>query len=420
MKIVILTIGTFGDVQPYVALGLGLKQAGYKVSFATHRAFSSFVFGCGLDFVPIAGDPQQWASGVELKSLAEAGINFRQWMNTLGHLAAPLMESILNSCWQASQDAEAIIYSPLAWAGYSIAEKLDIPSFAACLQPMTPTRYFPTVWSPQQLKLGNTYNRLTHFFVEQAYWYFNKSYINRWRIEYLKLSPLPTFGPYSEYRWKNQPFLYGFSSSIISKPRDWKDNAHITGYWFLPEDKNWKADNELAEFLSYGPPPIYIGFGSMPDRHPDELKRIFTKTLDNSGQRAVVQGQWAHGMNQVKSNNIFKIDWVPHNWLFPQMAAIVHHGGASTMANALRAGVPSIVIPFSWDQPFWGKRIFSMGIGPEPIPRGKLTAEKLSGAIAACLHDRRVSEKTALLGRLIQNQNGVVEAVRIITGYLKQ
>jgi UDP:flavonoid glycosyltransferase YjiC (YdhE family) len=139
LKIVFLTIGTFGDIQPYVALGTGLRQAGYDVTFATHQVFSPFVVKYNLNFTPLAGDPQSWTRSGELLSLAEAGKNFRNWMSRLQQLADPLMEDILNTCWQACQYADAIIYSPLAWAGYSIAEKLDIPSFVACLQPMTAT-----------------------------------------------------------------------------------------------------------------------------------------------------------------------------------------------------------------------------------------------------------------------------------------
>jgi sterol 3beta-glucosyltransferase len=419
LKIVILTIGTFGDVQPYVALGLGLKQAGYDVTFATHQGFSSFVSGYGLDFVALAGDPQKWAKGVELQSLAEDGRNFRQWMHTLGHLADPLMESILKSCWQASQGANAIIYSPLAWAGYSIAEKLDIPSFAACLQPMTPTRYFPAVWSPRQVKLGKIYNRLTHLFVEQAYWHFNKVYINHWRKESLELTTLPLFGPFSQPRWKSLPFLYGYSPTVNPKPFDWPNNTHITGYWFLPEDKQWRPDGKLLEFLSSGLPPVYIGFGSMPDRHPDQLLKLVTEALNKIGQRAVVQGQWSKYGDNIQSDTIFRIDWVPHSWLFPRMAAIVHHGGASTVANALRAGVPSIVIPFSWDQPFWGERIFELGAGPKPISRGILTTESLKQAIQTCLYDSKIKENASHFGMAIQNEDGVHQAVRIVSCYLK-
>jgi len=165
LNVVILTIGTFGDVQPYVALGMGLREAGYEVRFATHEPFRHFVESHGLEFAIIDGDPISWSTGEELKSLVEAGRDFSSWMRRLKTLTRPLLTSILNSCWDACRGADVLIYSPLAWAGYSIAEKLKIPSFPASMQPFYPTGSFPSVWSPQGIHLGPTYNRATHVFV---------------------------------------------------------------------------------------------------------------------------------------------------------------------------------------------------------------------------------------------------------------
>ena len=240
MKIVILTIGTFGDVQPCIALGTGLKEAECEVTLATHRCFQQFVESFGLSFYPLAGDPDKWSSGNELKRLTGSRRNFSRWLFTLRSLAAPVMEEIMSSCFEACTGADAVIYSPLAWVGYSIAEKLDVPSFAACLQPMTPTRYFPSVWSPWQFIPGAIYNKLSHRITEQIYWNLNRSYINRFRQRYLGLSPLPQSGPFQERRWLKQPFLYGFSHSVILRPADWPERAYITGYWFLPDDLSWK------------------------------------------------------------------------------------------------------------------------------------------------------------------------------------
>lgn len=419
MKIVILTIGTFGDVQPYVALGLGLQQDGFKVVFATHDCFAPFVSEHGLKFIPLAGDPQQWSSGSELKALTEAGCDFREWMKTLRQLADPLIESILQSCWQACQGADVIIYSPFAWAGYSIAEKLGIPSIGASLQPMTSTGSFPAVWAPQRIRLGKIYNRATHLLVEQAYWFFWKRYINRWRMEFLNLNPLPPSGPYSQHRWKNQLHLYGFSPSLLAKPPDWPETTNVTGYWFLPENGEWHPYRELADFLSSSPPPVYIGFGSMPDSNPCQLSQIVAEWLKNTGLRAVVQGKWVEEYAGCLPDSMIRIEWVPHDWLFLRMAAIVHHGGASTIANALRAGVPSVVIPFSWDQPFWGKLLHGLGVGCEPIPRRNLTSNKLENAVYSCLHEQKMRLNAKHVGARIRGENGVDEAVRIIRRYLE-
>lgn len=292
MKIVILTIGTFGDVQPYTALGMGLKEAGFDVALAAHACFTEFVSANGLEFRPIAGDPQLWAIGAELGELARAGQDFVSWMRRLRALSKPIMSDILDSCWCACQGAGAIVYSPLAWAGYSIAEKLDIPSFVAALQPMTPSHFFSSVWSPRRLKLGATYNRFTHYLAAQAYWFFNKPFINRWRKDTLTLPLLPNTGPYSQERWRQQPFLYGYSPSVVPKPPDWPGTAHVTGYWHLPLDPAWQPEHRLLDFLGSGSPPVYIGFGSMPDHNPKQLTEIVLASLERTNNRGILQGRW--------------------------------------------------------------------------------------------------------------------------------
>ncbi len=181
MRIVILTIGTFGDVQPYVALGMGLREAGYEVRFATHEPFRNFVENHGLTFAAIEGDPVSWTTGGEMKSLVEASGDFSGWMRRLKALAGPLLESIFNSCWTACQGADTIIYSPLAWIGYSIAEKLEIPSFSTSMQPFHPTSAFPSAWVTLGIKSGTVYNKATHALEEQLYWRVNSPFVNRWR-----------------------------------------------------------------------------------------------------------------------------------------------------------------------------------------------------------------------------------------------
>ncbi len=209
MKIVILAIGTLGDVQPYLALGVGLQEAGYELTLATHQCFAELVASHRLRFAPLAGDPVKWAEGGELLALASSGRNFRKWMLALRTLAQPLMPQVLHSCWQACQETGAIIYSPFAWAGYSIAERLGVPSFIACLQPMTVTARFPSAWSPLQRSLGGPCNRLSHIMTQQLYWHVNQPFINRWRVMDLGLPPLPNTGPFKESRWQTQPYLYG-------------------------------------------------------------------------------------------------------------------------------------------------------------------------------------------------------------------
>lgn len=420
MKVVILTIGTFGDVQPYVALGMGLLEAGFQVRLATHEPFRQFVESHGLEFSVINGDPLSWARGEELQSLVEAGSDFNNWMRRLRSLAKPLIESILNSCWYSCRDADAIIYSPLAWAGYTISEKLKIPCFPASMQPFYPTGCFPSVWTVQGLRLGAIYNKATHLFVEQAYWHFNRPFINRWRRATLSLPTIPTGGPYNQERWRRQQFLFGYSPSFLPRPLDWPDNVHATGYWFLKRNQSWQPSAELLNLLHSGTPPVYVGFGSLPDRHSQELREIIVKALAITRKRGVIL------MNTIGlevdriSDDIIGVGWTPHEWLFPQMSVIVHHGGASTTANSLRSGVPSVVVPSAWDQPFWGRKMAESGVGPKPIPRKRLSVERLALAIQTATEDKNMSARAKKMRDNVQREDGVGEAVRIIKSVMQK
>ncbi|MFC1846699.1 glycosyltransferase [Chloroflexota bacterium] len=414
MRIVILAIGTLGDVQPYVALGIGLKKTGYSVCIASHKDFRLFIEGCGLEFAPV-GYPQELMSGGDMLKLVDAGSNFISWMRRLLNLVDAIMPDFLNDCWQACWQAEMIIYSPFGWGGYHISQKLSIPSYIASLQPMSRSRYFPAVWSPGWLKLGGCGNRLSHVAVEQVFWQVFRRAANRWRKEVLDLAPIPFGGPFGKPDWQRQSFLYGYSPCVIPKPPDWAQWLHITGYWFLPPDPNWQPPNELVDFLEAGPPPVYAGFGSVPIRNQEKLTETVIEALSSAGKRGILQIGRAEITNLRVSEDIFQAGWIPHDWLFPKMAALIHHGGASTTANGLRAGVPSIIAPFAWDQPFWGRRIAGLGAGPNPIPCKKLTLENLATAIITATTDNKMAENAAAIGKIIKEEDGVARAVEIIS-----
>ena len=213
MRIVILAIGTLGDIQPYVALGIGLKKTGHSVYIATHESFNKLVIEHGLEFAAI-GYPPELMTGGDMLKLVEAGGNFVSWMHQLFSLADSILENLLNDCWQACQGAEAIIYSPFGWAGYHIAQRLNIPSYTASLQPMSRTRYFPAVWSPTWFRLGSYYNLMTHIAIEQIFWHVFRKTANQWRQQILDLPPVPFGGPFGKPEWKRQPFLYSYSPSL--------------------------------------------------------------------------------------------------------------------------------------------------------------------------------------------------------------
>jgi sterol 3beta-glucosyltransferase len=213
--------------------------------------------------------------------------------------------------------------------------------------------------------------------------------------------------------------LYGFSPAVIPPPPDWGSEIHVTGYWFLDPPDDWTPPPGLEEFLQAGPPPVYIGFGSMSSRNPGEAARQVLEALARTRQRAVIFSGWGGLQPADLPSSAIAIDPVPFSWLFPRCAAVVHHGGAGTTAAGLRAGVPSVVIPFFADQPFWGRRVAELGVGPAPIPRKKLTAERLARAIETAMGDRDMRRRAADLGAKIRTEDGIGRAVAVVAELAK-
>ena len=193
----------------------------------------------------------------------------------------------------------------------------------------------------------------------------------------------------------------------------------MTGYWFLDPAADWQPQPELLDFLASGPPPIYIGFGSMASRQPRATADMALEALRRTGQRGVLYAGWGGLHKEDLPDSVFMVGSTPHSWLFPRMAAVVHHGGAGTTAAGLAAGVPAVITPFFADQPFWAQRVYELGAGPKPVPRRKLTAENLAAAIEAALSDATIRARVATLGARIRAENGVAAAVALIEQTVK-
>jgi UDP:flavonoid glycosyltransferase YjiC (YdhE family) len=208
--------------------------------------------------------------------------------------------------------------------------------------------------------------------------------------------------------------LYGYSRHVLPRPDDWDDLNQVTGYWFLPSEAGWTPPADLVDFLSAGEPPVYIGFGSMGNRDPEATTRLTLEALTRSGRRGVLASGWGGMHAQDLPDTVYMLKSAPHSWLFPQMAAVVHHGGAGTTAAGLSAGIPSIIVPFFGDQPFWGGRVAMLGVGTAPIPRRRLTADKLAAAITQATADRAMQQRAAALGQRIRDEDGIGQAVALI------
>jgi UDP:flavonoid glycosyltransferase YjiC (YdhE family) len=235
----------------------------------------------------------------------------------------------------------------------------------------------------------------------------------------LGLPPAPFWGPDNAALLQDS-ILYGFSPSVIPKPVDWDSNIHVTGYWLLDSGSDWTPPSDLVEFLEGGTPPVYIGFGSMSNRNPEETANLCLQALAQTKQRAIMLSGWGGLQKANLPDTVFMIDSVPHSWLFPRVGAVVHHGGAGTTAAGLRAGVPSIIIPFFGDQLFWGQRIAELGVGPEPIPRKKLTVKRLAQAIQQAVTDESMRQRAFNLGAQIQAEDGIAGAVAVVQNIVEK
>jgi sterol 3beta-glucosyltransferase len=415
MRITIIATGSRGDVQPYIALGKGLHNAGHLVRFVTHENFGTLVRSYKLEFWPVEGNVQDIAQNEEMQAQIEKG-NFLTLMKQMAKEAQRGALNLAKSGLAACQETD-IVLGGLGGVdiGLAVAEKLNLPILQAYYVPFTPTKAFPGVLTPKLPSIfGNSLNRLSHSLARQIIWQGFRSADKAARQEVLNLPAAPFWGPYHSEQTQGLPILYGYSSSVIPVPADWDESNHVTGYWFLDAADDWTPPTALVEFLDASPAPVYIGFGSMSNRKPEETADLVIQALKQTNQRAVLLSGWGGLQKGDLPESVFMIDNVPHSWLFPRMAAVVHHGGAGTTAAGLRAGVPSVIVPFFGDQPFWGQRIAALGVGPQPIPRKKLTVERLSQAIQTAVTDNQMRQRAANLGIKIQAEDGVARAVEII------
>lgn len=412
MRITILTLGSRGDVQPYLALGLGLQQAGHQVKLAAPANFASWISSYGIPFAPIRFDAQGFVNSPEIQ---QSKGNIIRLLMTVRHIVGPLLAHVFDDLWAASQDAEALLISPAAHGAYDCAQKLGIPLYVGWLQPPLPTRTFPSFGFHLGLPLGRLYNHLTYLFFEQALWQSVRPWLTPWRKKVLGLQPLPLTGPYVQMRRQRIPYLIAYSPLVVPRPVDWNDHAHVTGYWFLDAPPGWTPPERLQQFLNNGPPPVYVGFGSMSRQDPRALTQLAVSALQKTGQRGLLLAGWGALIQEELPETMLAIDAAPHDWLFPRVAAVVHHGGAGTTGAALRAGVPAIVTPFAFDQYDWAGRVAALGVGLTPASVHKLTAEKLATAIDRVIHDQTIRSRAADLSHQIRGEDGITQAIRLIT-----
>jgi sterol 3beta-glucosyltransferase len=419
MKITINTFGTRGDIQPYAALGKGLKQSGHTVCIFSFKIFESLVTEHGLDFFPLDIDPRQVLVD---QVIAEMGNNMLRINRWLEKNFKPVLHDVFRISLDVNRDADLILNSGLSFVGWHIAEKLRIPSIAAFLWPSTPSRYIrPTLGYNllERLPFKGVINFALTKMSNQTFFNLLSPSVNQCRKDILDLAPL-TVRDYWRMDSSKGPtrFLYGYSPVVLPKPPDWGENQQVSGYWFLDTAANYQPDDVLDNFLKSGPPPIYFGFGSMVEHEQEEMVRMVASALEKTDQRGILLSGWSEFDSVDLPDSVLGIEAVPHDWLFPQMATVVHHGGAGTTAAGLRAGVPSIIVPSFGDQFFWGERLHELGAGTKPIPRRKLTEDKLVNAIEQTIGNDVIRRNAGNISQLLRAEDGIGNAVRIIEEFV--
>ncbi|KAB5568477.1 hypothetical protein DKX38_002270 [Salix brachista] len=431
LKVAMLVVGTRGDVQPFLAIAKRLQacsyssllyvlhvhsiyynihvfvflylrksqEFGHRVRLATHANFRDFVRSAGVDFYPLGGDPRVLAGymarnkGFIPSAPGEISIQRKQ--------LKAIIESLLAACTEPDMEtgvpfkAQAIIANPPAYGHAHVAEALGVPIHIFFTMPWTPTYEFPHPLARVPQSAGYW---LSYIVVDLLIWWGIRGYINEFRKRKLKLPPIAYLN-------------VNVAIFLIAPLIDWGPLVDVVGYCFLNLGSKYEPKEEFVQWIQKGKEPIYIGFGSMPLEDPKNTMDIILEALKETGQRGIVDRGWGDLGNFMEvPDSIFLLKDCPHDWLFPQCAAVVHHGGAGTTATGLRAGCPTTIVPFFGDQFFWGDRLHKKELGPAPIPIAKLSVESLSNAIRFML-EPEVKSRAMELAKLIENEDGVAAAV---------
>jgi UDP:flavonoid glycosyltransferase YjiC (YdhE family) len=229
--------------------------------------------------------------------------------------------------------------------------------------------------------------------------------------------PEPTYGDFAD-AYLSTPTFMAVSPPVLPTSPDYPSHVHVTGFLFLDQPPDWTPPPDLVDFLDAGEPPVYIGFGSMTGHTAENMIAMLVEAL--GGRRGIINGGWTEEQADAVPGSVYLLNGAPHDWLFPQMSALVHHGGSGTTAAGLRAGVPASVIPHLFDQFYFGRRIHELGVGPEPIPRNGLNASALHGALGVLLTDDSFHARVEAISQRIKEEESVVNIVSLVEKYLSE
>ncbi|MQM25226.1 glycosyltransferase [Glycomyces albidus] len=409
MRIQIITAGTTGSVLPYTGLGHRLLAEGHDVELVVHAKFAASAGCCGLRVRPMETDPFEALMGVHSR-LRKAGRSpgaLLEFTRAAGRAAVSLADAIIDA---ADPKADLMLLSSIAApAGRAVARYHGVDSMGVFLQPETPTAAFSpcltALRGPSRLnrQRGRAVNAALDLLSAGVYRHLGR------KLGFPGLSGGRERRDRERERW---PIWHGFSPSVVARPRDWRPGLEVAGYWWPHECPSWEPPARLRDFLASGPPPVFVGFGSMMPGDPERLADLTVRALRLAGVRGVVQSGWA-GLD-AKDDDVITIGSVPHHWLMPWTAAAVHHAGAGTTAAGLRAGVPAVPVPVFTDQPWWAAHLVRLGAAPAALSYRDLTAERLASALRQAVGESAFAHRSAALARRLAKEDGAGVVARAI------
>ena len=404
MNLIAVTFGTEGDTRPIATLCRSFMDAGHGVMLLAAAGTLSSARDLNVPHAALAGDIRGTLQpGGGIASVLAGKKSLNATAKALAKIANDNAAAWMRQTLEAANGCDVMIGAGLAaFAGFSAAEKLGIPIIGAGMFPLTPTVEFPSPFLPPR-RVPRFLNRLSHHLVIRALWREFRKAINGARAEICSLPP-------RRKPWIDHPMLYGVSPSLLPKPADWPSNAYVCGQWVKPVGE-WEAPQSLRNFLAAGEPPLYVGFGSMVGFDRDTLVAAIVRAV--AGRRALFYPGWSGTQGLQLPENFCVIEETPHDWLFPRTSLVIHHGGSGTTHSASRAGVPSIVLPFAGDQPFWAERLRVLGVAPETPSGREVTAHSLERAITVA-RTSQMRARAAELGAKMRAEDGTVSAVAII------
>ena len=405
MRALLLTVGSQGDVQPFVALASRLRSGGHEAVLAAPALYRGLAAPCDVPFVPLDLDLDRLGAALA----GQHGLrHLLTFCRSLGRAAGALLPGATAA---AQLGADVVVHHPVLPVGQHLAEFLGVPAVVAQPQPaLVPTREFASAAWP--CRVPGVLNRPSYRAARALSGAWARPRIERWRRDVLALPPRPgRHDPLRAAGGGPVPVLHAYSAHVLPRPADWPASAQVTGYWLLPRTPGWTPPRRLAEFLEAGEPVVYLGFGSMPGPDPEALAAALATAAGRHGFRAVVASSSPALRRLLPAGRFLVIRQAPHDWLFPRVQAVVHHGGAGTTGAAVTAGRPQVIWPFGVDQHFWARRMTLLGVAPAARPVRALTGPALAAALGQALGDPRLAVAARDLGDRVRAEDGCGAAV---------